>query len=92
MSLVLILVVAILDKLIPANTNAVARAAIILASNVLLAFLVLEAVRRHARRKRLERLGPPATAVDAADMVAQEAHHPEAALPTNFWSLLAHDD
>ena len=78
-SLVLILVVAILDKLIPANTNAVARAAIILASNVLLAFLVLEAVRRHARRKRLERLGPPATAVDAADMVAQEAHHPEAA-------------
>ena len=78
-SLVLILVVAILDKLIPANTNAVARAAIILASNVLLAFLVLEAVRRHARRKRLERLGPPATAVDAADMVAQETHHPEAA-------------
>lgn len=78
-SLVLILMVAILDKLIPANTGDIARAAIMFSSNVLLAFLVLEGVRRYARRKRFERLGPPETAVDAADMVAQEAHHPEAA-------------
>jgi NADH-quinone oxidoreductase subunit H len=51
-SLVLILVVAILDKMIPDGTNALVRAGILLASNVLIAFVALEVMRRNARRQR----------------------------------------
>lgn len=51
-SLVLILVVAILDKLIPEGTSELVRAGILLASNILIAFVALEIMRRNARRQR----------------------------------------
>ena len=51
-SLVLLLVVAILDKMIPEGTNDLVRAGILLASNVLIAFVALEVLRRNARRQR----------------------------------------
>ena len=51
-SLVLILVVALLDKLIPPGTNELVRSGLLLASNVLIAFLALEIMRRSARRQR----------------------------------------
>jgi NADH-quinone oxidoreductase subunit H len=53
--LTLILVVAVLDKLIPDGTNELVRASLHLASNVLIAFITLEALRRYSRRQqRLE--------------------------------------
>jgi NADH-quinone oxidoreductase subunit H len=53
--LVLIMVTAVLDKLIPVGTNAMVRASLHLASNVLIAFITLEAMRRYSRRQqRLE--------------------------------------
>jgi NADH-quinone oxidoreductase subunit H len=51
-SLVLILVIAILDKMIPDGTNELVRAGILLASNILIAFVALEIMRRNARRQR----------------------------------------
>ena len=50
--LVLILTVAVLDKLIPDGTNALVRASLHLASNVLIAFITLEALRRYSRRQQ----------------------------------------
>lgn len=53
--LVLILTAAVLDKLIPQGTNELVRASLHLASNVLIAFITLEAMRRYSRRQqRLE--------------------------------------
>lgn len=51
-SLVLVLVVAVLEKLIPTGTNELVRAGLLLASNVLIAFVALEIMRRTARRQR----------------------------------------
>ncbi len=51
-SLLLILVVAILDKLIPPGTNELVRAGLHLASNVLILFVALEVLRRYSRRRR----------------------------------------
>ena len=51
-SLVLILTVAVLDKLIPDGTNELVRASLHLASNVLIVFITLEILRRHSRRQR----------------------------------------
>ena len=51
-SLVLILVIAILDKMIPDGTNELVRGGILLASNILIAFGALEIMRRNARRQR----------------------------------------
>ena len=51
-SLALILTVAVLDKLIPDGTNELVRASLHLASNVLIAFIALEILRRHSRRQR----------------------------------------
>jgi NADH-quinone oxidoreductase subunit H len=51
-SLVLILVIAILDKMIPDGTNELVRGGILLASNILIAFVALEIMRRNARRQR----------------------------------------
>jgi NADH-quinone oxidoreductase subunit H len=50
--LVLILVTAVLDKLIPVGTSELVRASLHLASNVLIAFLTLEAMRRYSRRQQ----------------------------------------
>jgi NADH-quinone oxidoreductase subunit H len=52
LSLVLILTVAVLDKLIPDDTNELVRASLHLASNVLILFITLEILRRHSRRQR----------------------------------------
>jgi NADH-quinone oxidoreductase subunit H len=54
LTLALILVVAVIQKLLPGNVSDVVRAAILLASNVILAILALEFVRRRARRQRTE--------------------------------------
>ena len=51
-SLVLILTVAVLDKLIPDGTNSLVRASLHLASNVLIVFITLEILRRYSRRQR----------------------------------------
>ncbi len=51
-SLVLILTVAVLDKLIPDGTNELVRASLHLASNVLIVFITLEILRRYSRRQR----------------------------------------
>jgi NADH-quinone oxidoreductase subunit H len=56
-SLVLILVVAILDKMIPEGTTELVRAGLFLASNVLIIFVALEIMRRSARRQRMEVAG-----------------------------------
>ncbi len=56
-SLVLILVVAVLDKMIPEGTTDLVRAGILLASNVLIAFVALEIIRRSARHQRIEAAG-----------------------------------
>lgn len=50
--LALILTVAVLDKLIPSGTSEIARASLHLASNVLIAFIALEILRRNSRRQR----------------------------------------
>ena len=50
--LALILTVAVLDKLIPSGTSEIVRASLHLASNVLIAFITLEIMRRHSRRLR----------------------------------------
>ena len=52
LTLALILVVAIIQKLLPTDVDDVVRAAILLASNVVLGLLALEMVRRYARRRR----------------------------------------
>lgn len=52
LSLVLILTVAVLDKLIPDGTNELVRASLHLASNVLILFMTLEIIRRHSQRQQ----------------------------------------
>ena len=65
--MVLILVVAILDKMIPDGTNELVRAGLHLASNVLIAFVALEIMRRSARRQRKIEMDS-----DTAESVTQE--------------------
>ncbi len=62
LSLVLVFVVAVVDKLIPAGTSEFTRMAIHLASNVVLGLATLELLRRYGRRNRLtgaEGAAPP---------------------------------
>ncbi len=54
LTLVMVLVVAILDKLIPDGTNMLVRGGIHLASQVLIVLCAIEVVRRYARRQRAE--------------------------------------
>jgi len=53
-TLVMILVVAVLDKLIPPGTNELVRASLHLASNILIVFVTLEILRRNGRRRRMQ--------------------------------------
>ncbi|UCG25695.1 MAG: NADH-quinone oxidoreductase subunit NuoH [Chloroflexota bacterium] len=53
-TLALILVVAVVQKAIPADMNEWGAAAVLLATNIIFALIVLEMLRRHARRRRLE--------------------------------------
>jgi NADH-quinone oxidoreductase subunit H len=84
LSLVLILTVAIVDKLIPAGTPELARMAIHLASNVLLAYVTLELLRWYGRRVRDQQMsgrisgGDGDTAHEALDG-REDTHAPEAA-------------
>jgi len=69
LSLVLILTVAVLDKVIPANAGIYARSSILLLANLLLAMIAIEIMRVVARRKRKESSG------DAALVVSEDLHH-----------------
>lgn len=51
-TLVMILMVAVLDKLIPPGTNELVRASLHLASNVFIAFVTIDILRRSGRRRR----------------------------------------
>lgn len=62
-SLVLVLVVAVGDKLIPEGTPVAVRMAIHLGLNVLIAFVTLEILRRRARQNRIDAMGGPGTRV-----------------------------
>ena len=53
LTLVLVLVVAVVDKLIPAEMGVLGRAAIHLMTNLLIGFGTIEVLRQSARRKRL---------------------------------------
>jgi NADH-quinone oxidoreductase subunit H len=84
LSLVLILVVAVLDKVIPSDAGLFARSGILLLANLLLAMIAIEILRVVARRKRKELLGDTALAVaeneaehDAHD--THDSHHEVAA-------------
>lgn len=59
-SLAALLLVAVLDKLIPAGAGPVARGGIHLISNLLLGFAALELLRRRGREERLAQTGEPA--------------------------------
>ena len=52
LTLILILVVAVVEKLVPSDANEWARAGILSASNILIAVVALEIVRRYARERR----------------------------------------
>jgi NADH-quinone oxidoreductase subunit H len=73
LTLVLILVVAIVDKLLPADVNEWVRAGVLFTSNVLLALGALEFARRYARKRRLED-GAPTHAVSAESEPAAAGH------------------
>ncbi len=57
LTLVLILVVALLDKMIPEGATVFARSGILLLSNLLIAMIAIEIMRVVARRRRKEALG-----------------------------------
>jgi NADH-quinone oxidoreductase subunit H len=74
LTLALIFVVAILDKLIPDGTNQLVRGLIHLGSNVLLALATLEVLRRYARRQRQRQTGQDAGAPQAPIQETVPAH------------------
>ncbi|MCI0394995.1 MAG: NADH-quinone oxidoreductase subunit NuoH [Chloroflexi bacterium] len=78
LTLALILVVAVVDKLLPADINPWLRAAAHFASNAVLGLVALEAVRRYARQRRQAidstRMQPPSAAEPAG--AAQADAHP----------------
>ena len=53
-TLALILVVAVVQKALPADMNEWAAAAVLLATNIIFGLIVLDILRRHARRRRSE--------------------------------------
>jgi NADH-quinone oxidoreductase subunit H len=78
LSLVLIFVVAIVDKLIPPGTPELIRMAIHLASNVLLGYLTLEVLRWRGRLARAHQLGDDDDRGGTAHDEHHDAHAPEA--------------
>jgi len=79
LSLVLILVIAVLDKLIPPGTNVYVRAAVLLLSNILLAMVTIEIVRQVARRKRRDAFGSDTPEVGKLEHDDAHAPHHEVA-------------
>jgi NADH-quinone oxidoreductase subunit H len=71
LTLVMILVVAVLDKLIPPGTHDLVRASLHLASNILIVFVTLEILRRNGRRRRMQ------AQQAAAELDEAEAEAPE---------------
>ncbi len=74
-SLVLILVVALLDKLIPPGTSELVRSGLHLASNILIAFVALEIARRLARRNRAQETGLPVVETGTQEVVEATPAH-----------------
>ena len=71
-TLALILVVAIVDKALPADVNPWIQAGVLLAVNIMFALLTLEIVRRFASRRRAE--------VEMSRAESQETSEPEPAV------------
>ena len=77
LSLILVLVVAVVDKLIPAGAGDYYRAGVHLVSNVALGFFALELLRRHAARRRAiyeERLVRAHSSAGEPEVIAEAAH------------------
>ena len=77
LSLILVLVVAVVDKLIPAGAGDYYRAGVHLVSNVALGFFALELLRRHAARQRAiyeERLVRAHSSAGEPEVIAEAAH------------------
>jgi NADH-quinone oxidoreductase subunit H len=75
LSLALLLVVAVLEKLIPPGTNELVRSSLHLASNVVLGFVALEIATRVSRRKRAELNGGAVDETLSAKRDVAEAAH-----------------
>jgi NADH-quinone oxidoreductase subunit H len=77
LSLVLVLVVAVVEKLIPAGAGPYYRAGILMISNLALGFITLEILRRNARRQReaLEEARLTAIRPQEAEAIVPEAAH-----------------
>lgn len=75
LSLILVLTVAVVDKLIPAGADTFYRAGIHLVSNLLIGFVTLEVLRRVARvRRQAEGESSPPAGDAHHDEHASEAH------------------
>lgn len=77
LSLVLLLVVAIVDKLIPAGAGDLYRAGVHLVSNLVVGFAALEVLRRYAARTRASyeaRLSQAQPSVSEPDVVVEAVH------------------
>lgn len=74
LSLVLVLVVAVVEKLIPAGTGPYYRAGVHLISNLAIGFITLEILRRNARRRR-EAYEARLTRPAEAEAIVPEAAH-----------------
>ncbi len=77
LSLILVLVVAVVDKLIPAGAGDYYRAGVHLVSNVAVGFVALELLRRHAARQRAiyeERLVRAHSSAAEPEVMAEAAH------------------
>lgn len=77
LSLVLIFVVAVVDKLIPAGTSELLRMAIHLVSNLLIGYVTIEVLRWRGRRARDQQLGDDDD--DSGDALADDHHDAHAA-------------
>jgi NADH-quinone oxidoreductase subunit H len=74
LSLVLILMVAILDRLLAGRVSEPAYVGILLASNILLALIALDVARRYARRQRQEQEGIQTVHESSPEILQTAAH------------------
>ena len=72
LSLVLILTIAVLDKVIPASAGIYYRSSILLLANLIIAMIAVEIMRNVARRKRKESSGD--AAMNVSEAVYQDTH------------------
>ena len=71
-TLVMILTAAVLDKLIPPGTNELVRASLHLASNIIIAFVTLEILRRNGRRRKMQREAQAVAELEENETVPQD--------------------